>query len=124
MINEKVFQSIYDELSKYLSSNWEKLVVYLEYGEASYTFAFYEKLKDAYVKCFDIPGVSEEKLMKSFSKLAKMISKERGKKGQEVWSTMTMVVTSDGRMHTDYDYTDLSEGSYQYMKNWKKKYLV
>ena len=123
-MNEKIFQGIFDELSKYLSEGWEKLVVYLEYGEASYTVAFYEKMKGAYVKCFDIPGVSDEKLMKSFSKIDKMVSKERGKSGQEAWSTMTMIVTSDGHMHTDYDYIDMSSGSYQYMKNWKKKYLV
>ena len=124
MMNEKVFQGIYDELSKYLSGNWEKMVVYLEYGETSYTIAFFEKTNGAYVKCFDIPGASEERLLKSFSKVDKIVSKERGKHGQEAWSTMTMVVTSDGHMHTDYDYTDLSGGTYQYMKNWKKKYLV
>lgn len=33
MINDKVYQSIFDEVSKYLPNDWGKLVVYLEFGE-------------------------------------------------------------------------------------------
>lgn len=35
-----------------------------------------------------------------------------------------MVVSKEGKMHVDYDYTNLSEGTYQFKKNWKKKYLI
>ena len=35
-----------------------------------------------------------------------------------------MLVDADGNMHTDFDYTDLSSGTYQFKKAWKKKYLV
>ena len=37
---------------------------------------------------------------------------------------MTVIVEKSGKMHADLDYTDLSEGTYQFKKNWKKKYLV
>jgi hypothetical protein len=37
---------------------------------------------------------------------------------------MTMIVSSKGEMHTDFDYTDLSQGAYQYKKNWKRRYLA
>lgn len=49
---------------------------------------------------------------------------ERDKIKGELWSNMTMVIDSDGNMHTDFDYTDLSSGTYQYKKAWKKKYLA
>lgn len=43
MMDEKVYQNIYDELSGYMKSDFSKLVVYLEYGENSYSFSFYLK---------------------------------------------------------------------------------
>ncbi len=122
MIDEKIYQSIYDELNKYLAPNWEKLIVYLEYGNASYSFSFYIKSIGEYVKCYDISGISDEALDESFKKIDRLVSKERSKE-TELWTNMTMVVDKLGNMHTDLDYTDLSEGSYQFKKNWKKKYL-
>ena len=124
MIDESVFQSIYNELAQYLFSGWEKLVVYLEYGEASYTFAFYEKVKGTFVKCFDLPGVPEDKLMESFSRIDKVVGAKRGENSQENWTNMTMVVTPDGHMRTEFDYTDLATGTYQFRKEWKRKFLV
>ena len=46
MMNEKIYQAIFDELSKYLTAEWDKLIVYLEYGNASYSFAFYIQAGD------------------------------------------------------------------------------
>lgn len=123
MINEKIYQGIYDELSKYLAFKWEKLVVYLEYGNASYSFSFYVKTQEGYVKCYDLPDVSEKALEDSFKAIDKLVSKERNKGEGEIWSNMTMIVTAAGGMHADLDYTDLSEGTYQFKKAWKKKYL-
>lgn len=122
-MNEKVYQYIFDELSKYLTAGWEKLVVYLEYGNASYSYSFYVKSKEGYVKCYDLADVIEEDLMSTFEKIDEFILKERGEEG-DLWSNMTMIVDCFGRMHADFDYTDLSKGNYQYKKEWKKKYLV
>ncbi len=123
MINEKIYQEIFDELSKYLTSGWEKLVVYLEYGNASYSFSFYVKIGGSFVKCFDLPQVTEKELDGSFKKIDKIVSKERSKEKSALWTNLTMIVSSSGDMHTDLDYTDLSEGTYQFKKNWKSKYL-
>lgn len=123
MMNETVYQSIYEELSRYLMAGWEKLIIYLEYGNASYSFSFFVKKGKDYLKCYDLPGVTEDELAKSFKKIDKTVGRERGKL-KDVWTNMTMVVDSDGNMHTYYDYTDLSEGTYQFKKNWKKKYLI
>ncbi len=124
MINNKVYQDIYDELSQYLPDEWEKMIVYLEYGNASYSFSFYIKIKDRYVKCYDLPNVSDNKLSDSFAIIDDIISSERRKEKNELWSNMTMTVSKSGIMHSDFDYTDLSDGTYQFKKNWKKKYLV
>ena len=97
--------------------------MYLEYGNASYSFSFYIGLRDEYVKCYDLPNVTENDLAMSFKKIDKIISEERNKEKSEPWTNMTMIVSKAGNMHVDLDYTDLSEGTYQFKKNWKKKYL-
>ena len=123
MLEEKTYQKIYDEIYIFLTSDWEKLIVYLEYGEGSYSYSFYEKTKSGYINGYDLPEVSERAIDNSFKKIDKLVLKERNKDKDDQWTNMTMVVTKTGDMHTDFDYTDLSEGKYQFKKNWKKKYL-
>lgn len=122
MMDEKVYQNIYDELSGYMKSDFSKLVVYLEYGENSYSFSFYLKKGNEYIKCYDLEGVSESDLEKTFTKIDSFVVPERAKE-KHPWSTMTMIVDKDGNMHADFDYTDLSNGTFQYKKEWKKRYL-
>ena len=69
MIDDKTYQKIYDELRKYFVPNWEKVVVYLEYGKGSYAFSLYERIDDEYINVYDIPGVSENKIDASFKGL-------------------------------------------------------
>ena len=121
-MNEKIYQNIYDELDKYLVAGWERLVVYLEYGKASYSFSFFVKTNDKYIKCYDLADVSDEELAASFAKIDKILEKERNKE-KDAWTNMTICIDKSGGMHADLDYTDLSGGTYQYKKNWKKKYL-
>ena len=122
-MNEIIFQKIFDEVDGFLPEKWNKLILYLEYMEGAYSFSFYLKLGEAYVKCYDLPDIEEDAIMSAFSRIDKFVDKER-KVSSESWTNMTMIVTSDGEMHADFDYTDLSEGSYKYKKDWKAKYLI
>ncbi len=124
MMNEKVYQAIFNTIAPFLPESWTKLVVYLEYGEDSYSFAFFYSDGKKYIKCFDIPKITEKSLFASFNKIDKIVAPERKKIRGDIWSNMTMIVDSNGNMHTDFDYTDLSSGTYQFKKAWKKKYLV
>lgn len=124
MMNEKVYQAIFNTIAPLLPESWTKLVVYLEYGEDSYSFSFFYSDGKKYIKCFDIPGISEEVLFAAFKKIDQAVLPERNKINADLWSNMTMIVDADGNVHTDFDYTDLSSGTYQYKKSWKKKYLV
>ena len=124
MINDRVYQTILDEISKYLPIDWSKLVVYLEYGESSYSVSFYVKESENYIKCYDLNGISDEDLYQSFKKINNDIAVQRDMIVGEKWSNMTMVVERSGKMNVDFDYTDLTESAYQYSKEWKKKYLV
>ena len=121
MINNEIYQEIYDELSKYVSRD-DSLIIYMEYGEASYVFEFYVKNGDTITKCYDLPNVDEDELLDSFEKLEALITPERDKL-EEKWSNMTIVISNEGDMHTDFDYTSFTDGNYDYMKAWKEKYL-
>ena len=124
MINNKIFQAVFDEVSVFLPTNWEKTVIQLEYGEASYTFSFYVRMNGKYTKCFDLPLVDEDALMRAFRRIDCQVSRERKQENGDLWTVMTMIVENSGKMHTDFDYEDHSENAYQYSKDWKKKYLV
>lgn len=121
MMNDKIYQIIFDEISQFLPNEWSKLIVYLEHGKEAYSYSFYVKIKDDYVKCFDL-GIPESELFSAFSRIEKQVSKERSQL-EKPWTNMTMVVDSDGNMKTNFDYTNLSHGNYQYKKAWKNKYL-
>lgn len=121
MVNDSIFQMIFDEYKKYLPPEWERLVAYFEYGEASYTFSFYVRENGVYTKCFDLPQVADYELTDSFRAIDEILISEQKEYG---WSNFTMTVDSEGNMQSDFDYTDLSDGTYQYHKSWKKKYLV
>ena len=124
MMNDRIYQLIFNELAKYLPNSWDRLVVYLEHGEGSYSYSFFVKVGNSYTKCYDLKGINEDDLMTSFSQIEKAVAAERAKCKAELWSNMTMVVEATGKMKTAFDYTDLSSGSYQYKKSWKKAYLV
>ena len=123
MMDNTVYQDIYEELDKYLFNGWDKLVVYLEYGKASYSFSFYVKVEGVYIKCYDLPNVSEDDLENSFRKIDSIISEKRNKE-KDLWTNMTMTIDKNGMMKTFFDYTDLSVGTYRFKKEWKTRYLV
>lgn len=123
-MDETIYQRILDELAQYLPQDWQKLVVYLEYGEASYTIAFFVKQSGKYRKCYDLAGVSDAELLTSFKCINEFVAPARKNAPGGKWTTMTMVVDDTGDMHTDFSYEDLSETSYEYEQEWKKQYLV
>lgn len=123
MINDNTYQSIFDEISNYLPNNWDRVVLYMEYGESSYSISFYVKMTGKYTKCYDLNGVSDEELYQSFKKINNEITVQRDMISGEKWSNMTMVIESSGKMHTDFNYTDLTEKAYKYSREWKKRYL-
>ncbi|MCD8020325.1 MAG: antitoxin YezG family protein [Clostridiales bacterium] len=123
MIKKKTFQIIFDQVCRCLPSEWDKLVIYLEYGAASYAYSFYIQKNGKYINGFDIPGTSEKKIADSFKKVDKAVFKDREASKDELWTNMTMIVDANGTMHSDFDYTDLTEDAYEYKKQWKDKYL-
>ncbi len=122
-MNEDIFQQIYEELADFFPIDWDKIIIYLEYGKNSYSFSFYVKEDDEYIKCYDLPDLNENELLKAYKKIDSIICDER-ELDNMMWTNMTIIISPDGEFSADYDYTDLSENSYEFKKNWKKKYLI
>ena len=121
-MDEMIYQFIFDEISEITKINWERMVIYLEYGTASYSFVYYVKSNGEYIQCFDVEGLSEDIILQKFRNIDSRVSQER--KSCDKWSTMTMTISDTGDFKVDFDYSDLSQGTYLYKKEWKKKYLI
>jgi len=121
MMNDNIYQKIYDEIEKYLPDKCDCSIIYIEYGENSYNMSFYVKSEGETVKCYDLPYVDEASLLDSFSKIDKIVGPEREAE-ENKWSNMTLVIDGDD-FNAYFDYTDLTKGSFAYKKAWKQKYL-
>ena len=84
--------------------------------------SFYVTAEGKTVKCFDLPYIDESKLLDAFSRIDKIIGPER-KNEADKWTNMTLVI-EEGKFKADFDYTDLSKGSFAYKREWKKKYII
>lgn len=120
------YQELFTLIQPYLPTGWTKVVLYSEYGEASYSIEFFVRMPDGvYTKCFDIPGIDEEALLDTFDEMNEIYIDQRNDLPKtSIWTNCTITVESTGKMGADFDYTDLAEGSYEYKQAWKAKYLV
>ena len=124
-MNNEVFQSVFDILQPVLPSACSKLVLFVGYTTGSYTMKFYTcDDKGEFTDCFSQANVGKTKLIKTFMSIDKVLSAERKQlDGKNKWNVMTMIVDSEGRMKTEFDYSDISENAIEYEQKWKEKYI-
>ena len=125
-MNSDMYQNIFDLLAEVLPENWSKLVFMAGYTVGSYSMKYYVKTEsDNYLDCFELGNIDNLQILQLFIKLDSVISPERSSlKESEKWNVLSMTVDSDGKMKTDFDYTDISNDVITYEEAWKKKYLV
>ena len=124
MMNNELFQNVFDKIQDGLTEDWDKVVIYIAYYAGSYTMKYYVKEgKEGYIDCYNIPGITNAKLVKLFMSLDKIISPEEKKLGAKKWTVMTMIVTADGDFKSEFDYSDINDNSLEYEESWQKKYL-
>lgn len=118
------FQKIFNEIEPVLPNGWKKLILYVGYALGRYSIKYYTANADGkYVDCFK-QDVSKSQLIKIFMNINKLVEPMRETAdSNERWNVMTMIVTSDGQMRSEFDYTDISENMISYEQEWKNKYL-
>lgn len=124
-MNNDVFQKIFDALQPVLPVDWRKLVLFVGYTSGSYTMKYYTSdSKGVYIDCFSQKGVKKSQLIRIFMEIDKELSRERKQlEDKNKWNVMTMLVDSEGKMKTEYDYSDISENAIAYEQKWKEKYI-
>ena len=101
------------------------MVLFVGYTAGSYTMKYYTcDNKGIFTDCFSQSGSNKAQLIKLFMSIDKVVSPERKKLDEKnKWSVLTMVVTDDGKMKTDLDYSDISDNAIAYEQSWKEKYI-
>lgn len=124
-MNEKIFQDVFDMVQDTLPDDWVQMVFFAGYTDGSYSMKFYSKSNGGeYIDCFHMPKTDNANLIKLFMKIDRILSKARTMPDDtNKWSIFTMIVDSDGKMKTEFDYGDYSENLAAYESEWKKKYL-
>lgn len=124
-MNEKLFQNIFDKIQEGLPSEWKRIAFYAGYTGGSYSMKYYvDNGKDGYIDCFSLDNIKKAQIIKLFMSIDKIISPERKKLNEkDRWTVLSMIVNSDGKMKTEFDYTDISENAISYEQEWKAKNL-
>ena len=124
-MKNEIFQNIFDILQPALPNEWKKMVLFVGYTAGSYTMKYYTADdKGEYMDCFTQNGVNKAQLIKLFMSIDKVVAPERKKlDDKNRWTVLTMSVTNDGSMKTEFDYSDISENAIAYEQKWKEKYI-
>lgn len=124
-MNNEIFQNIFDIVQPLLPDSWNKMVLFVGYTAGSYTMKYYTAdVKGEYTDCFSQEGINKAQLIKLFMNIDKVVGPERKKLDERnKWTVLTMTVTNDGKMTTEYDYSDISENAIAYEQKWKEKYI-
>ena len=120
------YQRIYELIAPFFPDDWQRTVLFMEYGESSYTMKFYIKDQSGnYLDCFDLPYASEDDVMNAFEEIDQLVYPARAQLNEkDKWTLMTMVILSSGKFHVDFCYDDLSENYMSFLKQWKAQYLI
>ena len=124
MMNDKIYQDIYNLLSSVLPNKWDKLVFYIEYVDNSYQMKFFTKAgKSKYVDCFQTVKNTKQ-LFLVFNSIHQVVFPERDKLPKKYkWTVLTYVLTHDGTFSTYFDYSDHHKNMIGWENDWMKKYL-
>ena len=125
MMDNGIFQKVYDVLASLLPVKWQKVIFRADYTEGSYGMKYYVAGDDGrFIDCYSLPGVSRPQIIQAFKEINKTLSSSRTNLSEkDRWSVLTMTINADGSFKTDFDYADISESAIAYMEEWEKKYL-
>lgn len=125
MMDESIYQDIYDIIANTLPDEWKKVVLYMNYSEGSYSIKYYVKNKfNQYKDCYSLEGVSKTGLIKIFIEINKIIAPERNVLSEkDKWSVMTLTIEKTGSFNVEYEY-GLMESMFESEAAWERKYLL
>lgn len=126
-MSELPFQKIYELLEPTLPENWQKIVMYMEYDDDSYTMKYFVKYTAGnIVDCYDLKNTTLEQLRNVFSAIDDLVSEKR-EELKEKWQIATIIINNTinntGKFRCDFTYLDEDQNIEEYYQKWKKQYL-
>ncbi|ARC67341.1 putative antitoxin YezG (plasmid) [Bacillus licheniformis] len=127
-----IYQKIAETVVETIPESWSKVFIYGEILEDVQKgfFYYYPEGQDEPMYCHNIPDVFEvdedeyDDLWDQLIENLKELWYEFKNSDQEPWTSVTMMIQSDGEFKIDYDYEDLSEANDHIRKIiWKYKNL-
>lgn len=118
-----IYLAVAEELVTVLPEKWEKVMLYSQITDDSYEFFFYVQVGEQFIQCYELEqefGIPRKEIRKCFSKLNDILKSDYKEKK---WYVLTYLLDKNGKFTTEYEYTDYSENSLDYKKQWKVKYL-
>ena len=122
---QNTISNVFNKIEKYLPNGWQKCCFYAAYTVGGYTMKFYVKnVEGKYIDCFNL-GVDENDLTFLFIDIDDIIFPQREALDEKnKWSVLSIFVNADGKASANLDYTDISENTIGYQRDWEQKYLV
>ncbi|OMI28476.1 cytoplasmic protein [Bacillus haynesii] len=127
-----IYQEIAETVVETIPEEWSKVLIYGEILEDVQKgfFYYYPEGNDSPVYCHNIPeffSIEKEDYRNLWRQLINNLEKlwyEFKNSDQKTWTSLTMIIQSDGEFNIDYDYEDLSDADdYERRIVWEHKYL-
>lgn len=129
-----LYREIAETINELIPEDWEDFYFNgeVENGEGGVFFFFKPTNKHDYVYCRDILkkyNINSEiynELMRNLLKATNSLKNLFLENGQEPWFSITMKLTSKGKLNIEYDYTKWRESQFgpsDRLEYWESKYL-
>ncbi len=109
-----------------LPDSWQKVIVYSEFQTDYLNSLFYAQEEDgSYTDCYDLAPAHNLDLNTILDEICDLLDERRlALPEEERWTVMTITFTPDGQSTVELDYPDIKEGSREYRRGWRERYLV
>ena len=117
-MENEIFQSVVEELVKYLPEGWEKVAMNVEVSEHHCSAAFFVMVNGEYIYSMDLRekyGIVTRELSMNLLYILRPDQQEKN------YYAMNFYLKNTGEFNVEYDY-DEPENSYIYRKNWCDRY--
>ena len=117
-MENEIYQSVVEELVKYLPDDWEKVAMNVEVSEHHCSAVFFVMINGEYIYSLDLQkkyGIDVICLCKDLLPILLPDQQEKN------YYAMNFYLKNTGEFNVEYDY-DEPENSYIYRKNWCDRY--
>ena len=117
-MENEIYQSVVEELVKYLPEGWEKVAMNVKVSEHHCSAAFFVMVNGEYIYSMDLRekyGIDTSELSMNLLYILRPDQQEKN------YYAMNFYLKNTGEFNVEYDY-DEPENSYIYRKNWCDRY--